>query len=143
METRTKVIIAIVALAIAFASGRFLSPDKVRTEVKTVEVEKIVEKVVRQTVTILEKPDGTKETVIVTDSNTSSKTNEQSTNATKEVTGSKDRINVSVLAGSSFPFNLSSPIYGLSANKNILGPITAGVWGLSNKTFGVSLGLNL
>lgn len=140
---KNKLIVISIILLMGIAIGRFLSPDKVKTETRVVEVEKIVEKVVRQTVTILEKPDGTKETVIVTDSNTSSKTNEQSTNAIKEVTGSKDRINVSVLAGSSFPLNLSSPIYGLSANKNILGPISAGVWGLSNKTFGVSLGLNL
>ena len=142
METRTKIIIAIVAIASTFALGRFTSPDKVRTEIKTVTVEKVVTQIVHQTVTIKETKDGTKETVIVTDSNTDTKSNSNSTNETKEITISKDRINISVLAGSSFPINLSAPVYGISANKNRIGPITIGVWGLSDKTVGESLGLN-
>lgn len=143
MQTRTKVFISIAALAVAYASGHYFSPEKIKTEVRTVEVEKIVTKVVHQTITIHEKPDGTKDTTIVTDANTNSTTNKESKDATKEVTVSKDRFNISVLAGSTFPLNLSSPIYGISVNRNILGPLTAGIFGMTNSTVGISLGLNL
>lgn len=142
MDTRTKIIASVALLALAFASGRFLTPEKTKVEVKTVTVEKLVTQVVHQKVYIKENPDGTKETTVVTDTTTDSKTNSKSSDETKESTIRKDRINISVLAGSTFPINLSAPIYGVSANKNILGPITGGIWVLSDKTAGISLGLN-
>jgi hypothetical protein len=142
METRTKIIIATIAIALSFAVGRYTSPEKIKTEIKTVEVEKVVTKVVHQVVTVIEKPDGTKETTTVTDARSDSKTNSTSTNELKEITISKDRINVSVLAGSSFPLNLNSPIYGVSASKSLIGPVSVGIWGLSSKEVGLSLGLN-
>jgi len=142
MTTRNKIILSVVLLAISFVSGRFLTPEKTKTEVKTVTVEKVVTQVVHQKIYIKENPDGSKETTVVTDTNTDSKTNSKSNDETKESTISKDRINISVLAGSNFPINLSTPIYGISANKNILGPITGGVWALSDKTAGISIGLN-
>lgn len=142
MTTRNKIILAVVLLAISFASGRFLTPEKTKIEVKTITVEKVVTEVVHQKIYIKENPDGSKETTIVTDTNTDSKTNSKSNDETKESTISKDRINISVLTGSNFPINLSAPIYGISANKNILGPITGGIFALSNKTAGISIGLN-
>lgn len=50
-------------------------------------------------------------------------------------------LNLSVLVGTSTS-NFGQPMYGLSVNKEVLGPITVGAYGLNNGTFGVSLGLN-
>jgi hypothetical protein len=42
MTTKIKIIIGVVALATAFAVGRWTGPTKIKTEIKTVTVEKIV-----------------------------------------------------------------------------------------------------
>ncbi len=142
MTTKTKIIISIIALATAFASGRFLSPEKTKTVERIVEVEKIVTKVEHSTTVIVEKPDGTKETTIVKDTNTDSRTTKDSTTNSKESTISKDRLNISVLAGMQLPLSNSSSVFGASVTKNLIGPVTVSVWGLSNASGGVGLGLN-
>lgn len=134
----SKYIAIIVLVIVAYASGRYMSPEKVRVETVTVEVTKEVAKKEKKTVKIKENIDGSKETVIVTDTETDEKSHSNSQMDTKEViNGSK--FNISVLAGTSVPVNM---VFGVSANKAILGPITAGAWGLSNGTVGLSLGLN-
>jgi hypothetical protein len=131
--------IAVIVLAvIAYAAGRYMSPDKIKTEVKTVEVEKIVTKVQHKKVVIKENKDGSKETVIITDTKSDEKGKSNTDIKNKEVTN-KGSFNISVLAGSSVPIN---GVLGISANKNILGPITVGAWGLTNGIAGLSLGIN-
>lgn len=130
--------ITIVLVVAAYLAGYFLSPHKIKTETKTVEVEKIVTKVVKQKVRIKENKDGSKETVIITDTKSDEKTDIDSKESNKEVTNGS-RLNISVLAGSSFPLNWT---FGVSATRQVLGPITFGAWGLSNGTFGLSAGLN-
>lgn len=142
MNTQFKVLIAVVALAISFASGRFLSPTKTRTETKVVEVEKVVVKVEHVVTTIRENPDGTKETIIVADTKTDSQSSRTVTDSIKEVIGKRNTLNVSVLAGIQLPLNTSSLVYGASLTKEVLGPITIGGWALTNKTVGISVGLN-
>ncbi len=142
MQTRTKIILSIIALATVFAIGRFTSPEKIKTEIKTVEVEKFVTKVVHEVVTVIEHPDGTKETKTVKDTNSSSQSNSTTVVKKDEKTLSKDRINISVLAGGQLPLNSNSMLLGASAQKNVLGPITAGVWVLNNASGGLSIGLN-
>ena len=34
------------------------------------------------------------------------------------------------------------PLYGISANKEFIGPITIGAFGLTNGTIGLSIGVN-
>ena len=133
-----KYIAVIVLVVIAYATGRYMSPEKVKTEVKTIEVEKIVTKVQRKKVVIKENKDGSKETVIVTDTKSDEKGKSNTDIENKEVT-KKGSFNVSVLAGSSIPIN---GVLGVSATKNVLGPITVGAWGLTNGTAGLSVGLN-
>lgn len=156
MENKTKIIIASVALLIAFAFGRYSAPEHVKIETKIVEIEKKVvdtdtlrdkhrEIVVKEVV----RPDGTKEKVTTTveDSNTSRKTRtEEETSRTEEkleeiTRGSK--VTLAALVGA--PLSLSSPatpIYGGLIYKPILGPIGVGAWGFSNATFGASIGLS-
>lgn len=158
MTVRAKVIIVSVSLLAAFAFGRWSSPEKVKTEIKTVEVEKKTEdtqidsdknrhketKVVEIT-----HPDGTKEktTQTVEDSQSTKKTDQsvtdntqKSTEEVKEITYATAKVTISALAGLNVS-SLSLPVYGASVTKPILGPITVGLWGLSNSTIGGSIGL--
>jgi len=128
----------IVIIVIAFCVGRYTSPEKIKTETKIVEVEKEVNKKQKQVVKIKENTDGSKETVIVTDTETDEKVTAHSETQTKEVTNPR-KVNVSILAGTSLPINM---VLGVNVSKPILGPITAGVWALNNKTAGLSLGFN-
>lgn len=131
------------ALLLAFAAGRFLTPVKIET--KTVEVEKKQTETDRDkhkdtTTVVTEKPDGTKVTETRTAEDTKthrdSRTDATTTSDTTKIYGAS-RLSVAAL-GCISSEKLS---YGLSLSKNILGPITAGVWGLTSGTFGVSLGV--
>jgi len=50
-------------------------------------------------------------------------------------------LNVSALVGTD-PMNSFKPLYGFSVSKQFIGPVTIGLWGLTNSTVGISLGLN-
>jgi hypothetical protein len=134
----SKYIAAVIVVAIAYAAGRYTAPEKIKTEIKTVEVEKVVTKVQHKKVVIRENKDGSKETVIITDTKSDEKGKSNTDIKNKEVTN-KGSFNISVLAGSSVPIN---GVLGVSATKNVLGPITVGAWGLTNGTAGLSVGLN-
>lgn len=130
---------AVILLLVAFASGRFLSPTKIKTETKVVTVEKIVEKVVHSVTTITEKPDGTKETHIDTHSDTTAKSDTKEKDSKQEITKSNSTTNLSALIGIN--------TYGISLSRNLLGPITFGPWVISNTSFqdlkaGISIGVN-
>lgn len=158
METKTKIIIIAGALVLAFAAGRFLAPTKVKTETKIVEVEKKTkesesEKNRHKETTIVEvtHPDGSKTTTttIIEDSQANHKTSETDQIArketdTKEITYSGQKVHVMGMAGSSVPADLHqlAPVYGLSVSKDILGPVSVGAFGFTNKVYGVSVGLN-
>jgi len=43
----------------------------------------------------------------------------------------------------SYDFSTTTPVYGIEIHKEILGPINVGVFGLTNKTVGVTFGLSL
>lgn len=154
MTNKVKVIISVVAIATSFAFGRWSAPEKIKTEIKTVEVEKKTDDKQtdnkdHKTITIIEttKPDGTKtKTTTITDDRDNKSEDKstddlsKTTDQTKEVSKSSSPITVSVLAG----LDISSPavpIYGLSITRPILGPITLGVFGMTNRTGGLSVGL--
>lgn len=157
MRLRYKLLIALVLLFAAFATGRFTTPTKTVTEIKTVTVTKEVEKKetdwnkvrhkkVIETITI--KPDGTKVvTRTVTDdtsSNGGSKETDEkdsttSTDKRTEVVKSESKTTISGLAG----YRLGSSEFdlGVAATRPILGPITIGVFGLKSGLVGASIGL--
>lgn len=154
MSTLQKVLACGLSLAVAFAAGRYTVPSVVKTVTNSVDSSKQAQKQDTQTVrhkevTVTEttKPDGTKTKVTKTITDTDRKSDTKSvsldnsaTQTSKEVT-KKSGISVSALAGLS-AHDLTSPVYGLSLQAPVLGPITAGAWGLSDLTFGVSLGIN-
>jgi hypothetical protein len=156
MQRKTKIIIAVVAVATAFATGRYTVPTKVIEVTKVVEVEKKtkdkdqkVDKDTKKTTTIVEEPTGKKTTTIVEEDkvnkDTSTKETDDKTktdNSFKEVLKSSP-LSVSALFGGplpgSGPFQM---VYGLHVSKQVLGPITVGAFGMTNRTVGFSLGLN-
>lgn len=153
-----KIIAAVFTVVSAFAIGRFTTPVKIKTEIKTVEVDKKTTDLDRDsqlnrhrktTTTTVKKPDGTIETTTTTtddaqkNTETSSVTTDDrttKTDTTKEVTRGAPPVTISVLAGLKLT-DFSTPIYGLSATKPILGLVAVGVWGFNNGMAGVSIGL--
>lgn len=157
MNTKVKVLISVFVLTGAFAAGRYSLPEKVRVETQIVEVEKktknsdVKQDKHKETVVVeVVKPDGTKETTtkIVEDNNKNTKTAEKDITdkdiKTESLTIRGDsKVTLSLLGGAPLQFNPNSPqfvIYGGSITKPVLGPLTVGVWGLSNSTFGGSIG---
>lgn len=159
METKTKIIIATISLITAFAFGRYSVPERVKIETKIVEVEKKTsdknseaERNKKKTTETKEtvKPDGTRETTTKTTEETevSKKNNEHSTDETsknsessKEVISGQSKTSLNVLAGVKANDITGGLIYGVSVTKPILGPISIGIWGLTNSTIGASVGL--
>jgi hypothetical protein len=157
MTTKTKVTVGVVLIAAAFATGYYAAPYKIKTEIKTVEVEKKTDttqadtEAHRKTVKVEKtKPDGSKTVTTTTttdvdkhvdsmDTDTVSKTTDKS----KEVTKSNQPLTVSVLSGVNLTNGLgpATVVYGGAVTKAVLGPITIGVFGLSSGTYGASVGL--
>lgn len=157
MTTRVKVVIVVVSLATAFATGRFTVPTKTVTVVKEVTVEKKVvdtnsdrtdHKVT--TVTETDQINGIKTIVTVIKDDVDNKTDviaktdkTDDLSESKTVVKSGGRLNISALGGLSLAsLNIpQAPIFGVHVSKDILGPISGGLWGLTDKTLGISLGL--
>lgn len=141
---------AAILLLASFATGRWLAPTKVVTEIKTVEVEKKVDTTTTQkdehkTTVVTEKPDGTKQTVITDDTHTGTKSKDttvvtDTSDTTKTVTRDSARVTVSALGAINI-HDISTPVFGVSITKPILGPLTVGVFGLSSGVAGASIGL--
>lgn len=165
MELNPKhVVVAVVlSFAVGLATGRLTTPEKVRIETKTVtqtqtkddkttQVNTDKDQHVQVVKTETKKPDGTTVTVtrLVKDTDTrrnvnqedkSDATTSQTVTQSKEVDASKSRITISTLVGLDVSNLTGGPVYGASATRPFLGPICLGVWGFTNKTAGVSLGL--
>jgi len=126
----------LLALVAAFAAGRYLTPTKVETKIVTVEVEKKHEETKTKTTTV-KKPDGTTTTTTESDTkvDTNTTTNSKSDTIVEHKVGT---LNISALAGADV--TIPRLVYGLSVTKSIIGPVTIGLWGLSNKTVGGSIG---
>ena len=157
LTTRQKVIVAVVYTATAVAVGRWSLPAKVKTEIKTVTVEKQIlvkdttkavdtnkKTIVKETV----KPNGEKVIVTITTDNSKEKSNTEAKtvtdlnktgDTTKAIIRPQDRVTLSMLGG--YDLMHSQFVYGASVTKPIIGPIAIGAWFLNNGTVGASLGL--
>ena len=144
--TSKNLFILIVVIAIGgFIAGRSTAPVKIH-EVTT-EVVKQHEQQdsdSKKHITIIEttQPDGSKRKVTEVNQETKTDTTVQTdTNIKREstTTFSAGSIHIQGLIGGYIPF--SAPIYGLSVSKQFIGPLSIGIWGLSDKTVGVSVGI--
>jgi len=153
-------LVAVTCLIGAFLAGRYTAPTKTLITEKTQTSAQIsaqsatlsdADTQTETTVTTIEKPTGEKETVthITKDTEAASKrvaesvaSSQTSTESTKTIENAAGKVTLSALAGYSI-HDLGSPVYGGSVSKQILGPISVGVWGLSTGVFGVSVGVSL
>jgi hypothetical protein len=139
MKKPTIIIVIIAVLVATFAAGRYSVKS---VDVKTTNTEQVNKDVhvVTRTVTI-KQPDGTTKTTTTTKSDDRTKTIE--TQSAVANTNERSTINVSLLAGSQLTLGASRVLdYGLSVNKEVLGPVTVGVFGMRSGAFGISIGLN-
>lgn len=159
-EAKVGLLVVIVLCVSSFAVGRYTTPVQIKTETKIVEVEKKTnvsdsdkkKERHKKTTTIEETlPDGTKRktTVVTDDTQSDSQKHDSSSSETsksetdkKEVTNRTSLVTISALGGASISLGNVPLIYGASITKPVLGPITIGIWGLSNSTAGLSLGLS-
>lgn len=122
-------IVAIILIIVAFAVGRYLSPKSTSTTESQVK-----EVTARHTVVVKE---GGKEVTTIDEHIIDTEVVKKN----RSVVIKRPALNVSVLGGVTLTRG-STIIYGLSVSKEIAGPITTGLFGLSNGTLGLSIGLN-
>jgi len=146
MNTKYKIIISIVVVVTAFAAGRYSAPKIPDSHIVTTTVvddKKEVKQDDHKKTVIVKTPDGTTTTTITDEDVVTTqdvKDTDQHVDAT--ITAPKtSKLNVSALVGTPFTGpNPFQPVYGVSVTKEVLGPISVGVWALTNSTVGVSLG---
>lgn len=158
--TRThKIIIVSVAIVGSFALGRWATPERIKIETKTVEIERKTEdnkskEIEKKNIKIITKEetraDGTKTITTTTQDESTTETLKhdisideinKSTDTIKEVTNSSSKTTISLMAGADVTNIAGGISYGLSVSRPILGPLTIGAFGMSNKTGGVSVGI--
>lgn len=148
MSNKTKLGIFVASILVSFACGRYTvqAPEVKTTETVQQDVKKDVDKDTNthQVEVKVQKPDGTVQTTITTDTSTTAKVDTNVTTNTQikqdVIPPKTNTLNVSVLAG--LDFARQTPVYGASVSKQLLGPITIGAFGLTNGIIGGSIGLN-
>jgi hypothetical protein len=138
----------IVIWVLAFSLGRCsVQPSKVETKIETnTDTEtKIDKNVHKSTVTVTEQePSGAVKTTTKTIEDTEVQKHvdtETVAHTAQTITPPKtSTLNVSGLVG--IDLSRQMPVYGVSINKQLIGPITVGAYGLTNGTLGVSFGIN-
>ncbi len=144
LNLKSKVIIGLAALALAFAAGRWMTPEKI-----LVKKEQVIVKITdtdtttKKNVVVTIKPDGTRTEVDTSVTETKTKENEmEHSKETKLVVNHSGKTNISILGGV-HPTHLQDGfVYGISISRTILGPITIGVWAtVPTPVIGASVGL--
>lgn len=139
-NNRWQAVVGLLLLIGAYAVGRWASPEKVITKTVTVEVEKKQEKT-NTVIVKVTKPDGTvtETTTTNTETNTETKTKDKSETI---VQNKKQSLHISALAGLDVTNPAGGFVFGAHVSKQILGPVSIGLFGLTNKTVGASIGLS-
>lgn len=148
MSLKYKIIGGAVFTLLVFTLGRYSvsSPTIKTTEDQTIasNTDKDKDTHKQTTTTTVEEPNGEKKTTTTTNEDiisTTHKTEDVATHLEQTITPPKtNTLNVSALAATSF--SELKPLYGLSVTKQVIGPITAGAFGLNNGIVGISLGLS-
>lgn len=137
-------------IILSFSFGRYSAPEKIKIETKTVTVEvekvktnentdnsKTVTEIIRPDHTIIKRTRYDKKTDKITQTITESRKEVQES---KEITkGSK--VTIAALGSLNLTHLTSGITYGLSASKPFLGPITMGIFGFTDSSFGLSMGV--
>lgn len=145
MDTKTKLTAVALLTLISFAAGRYTGQSEtVKTDTKlTDDYSKAVSTHEQQVTQTTKEKDGTVITIVTTtkDTNTSN-TDDKTSDVSKsvQIIASKAIVHLDLLAGLQTTLS-RKPIYGASINKEILGPVSVGVFGLTNGTIGASIGI--
>jgi lipopolysaccharide export LptBFGC system permease protein LptF len=154
VSLKTGAIVLVTVIAASFCVGRYSTPSKVVTKTQTVtnSTEDKVTNVADNKDETIEKTiekDGTiKEEIHITDKSNSVTTDQKNSTTTTQSTTTTTNINsdwnISALATPSrlddTLINTGSMAYGVHIQRKIIGPFSVGVFGLSNKVYGLSIG---
>jgi len=155
---------AVATLVIAFVAGRYSAPATVETRteyltrtqvVRTTHVRQVTD--TKWKTVVVTKPDGSSVATSVGETHTDTKTSEtaHSSSDTKSVASNKTEISrpdwqISALVGVNGRSVLNAinstgpltPTFGVHVSRRVLGPVSAGAFGLSSGDVGLSIGLN-
>ena len=145
LSDKAKILLSALALALAFATGRYtVQKPAIKETVHEVQaVDTRVDTNEHKKIIVDEKPGGEKITTITDDTATDEKqASHDDVSADITVTPPKiNTLNISALAGVD-PLNSFKPVYGTAVTKQILGPVTIGAFGMSNGVVGLSVGIS-
>jgi F420-dependent methylenetetrahydromethanopterin dehydrogenase len=126
---------ALIVFALGYGTGRYAVPPKVVEKVVTKEVEKKDDNIVTTvtetkaangaTTTVTQTVDKSVETIVDTSSSSTTITNKAGYN---------------IQVGMGYQFKTIGPTYMISAQKQFIGPLSLGVWGVTDGTVGLSVG---
>lgn len=136
MSLKYKLLILTFSLVLSFSLGRYSATSK--STPQTQETTNTGEKI--HTVTVITEDHGKKVTEVTQDE-TVNTTSKETTKSTIQSAPKQSNFNVSVLGGVLVQTR-PDLVYGVSVSKQVIGPITGGLFGLSNGILGVSIGLN-
>lgn len=136
MSLKYKLLILLALLAVSFSFGRYSVQGKQVTQSQ--ETSNTGERI--HTVTVVTEEHGKKVTQVTEDAvvNTISK---EIVKSTLQVVPKRSVLNVSVLGGVLLQTR-PELVYGLSVSKEFVGPLTIGMFGLSDGILGLSIGVN-
>lgn len=125
--------IGLLIFGLGFGMAKYLAPTKVITVEKEIQVEKrdVVTKTVRT-----KNVDGSSTTTRVTEDKTVIDTEK---NKESVATNEKSNYKVDGLIG--YDLRGKVPVYGVQVQKRFAGPIFIGVWGTTQQTGGLSVGI--
>jgi len=140
ITTRTKVLAVILLVVAAFATGRYTVKPIEVVKHETEETTKKEETDTHTEIVETKQPDGSTKKVTTIDR--SSRTDYATKKETETKTTNKvQKTNISALVSVNIK-ERNALIYGISVTREILGPVTVGVFGLTNGTVGASIGIN-
>lgn len=150
MTLQSKVLLAALALTVAFAFGRYSAPTKpniTQTKAVVATTQMVADKDThKQTqIIVVRQPSGAETTTTTIKEDTVSvvDTNKQVESQTKTIVTQPVRSTVNISA--MFGVDVRHPnamIYGAQVSKQLLGPVQIGVYGMSNSVVGFTIGLN-
>lgn len=143
LATKAKVIAIVGALVLAFVGGRYSIPQSATTSTEVSKEHDTGKTHTITTTTETKSPSGEVKTVTTTDTvATTDSTKKQTNTETTVVAAKHSALNVSLLGGYDVIHREGSLQYGMSVTKEVLAPLTVGVFGLNNGTLGLSVGIN-
>ena len=134
MNTKMLLGVGLVLLALGIGAGRYTAPECGKQETTTDTKKEI--KNIEETVIEVTTPDGTT-------TKTTKKIDKTVTTDThqKELITETKRPNYRASALIGYNFNSFLPVYGAAIEKRIIGNISVGVWGTTDRSVGASLSL--